>query len=646
MIMKHTLIISLISFCLGISELKAFQTNSGENVPLENFLISTNQDLLLAGDRLWFAIQLLSNHDDYKFSKLAYFEIYGPEGSLVHQEKLLLDQDRMAYGDFILPEDGLSGVYTLYAYTKWMTGFDHFPFAKKQILVHNPKVVQAESSPKIFTHVPPFEKGTLMLFHTGDKAEPIEIQDETGKSVALFEEVPGMSVFYTQVELSQKLQVLYQGQQVWLEPSEFLLDPKEMKLQAVGKEARWAKVITHTDWQILEELKIENTQEEISLSKERYEAYPHFFITVLDRSGEVIWTYRFSNPSSPQGNISSPNSLELGKGTSINLSGFASAVNGLLWVKIPEPQQAENLIQILEDPNWSNLEDPSRKFNLAYAISSGAKKEIETEYVPLLVYRPWSIQLSERYPELMQKKNFTFPVDQLFSEQEVNRKIFHEHFDFADQVSGLQSPFTSDITYRVGDYVAFNDLESFIKEIVVQAKFKKIRGSKEQEIRILDITNEKHNFKKRPLILVDFYEIKNLDELLNIPLNSIDRVEVFYDRKTIYQTNLGEPVGDGLLAFFTKNNDFALKNNIAKDRYILKDVNVSRKLPDQIAPARFDRHQVHLLKPQFFDPKIKFYRGRAKTAIPYLDYPGSLVLDFWTFEKGNYQRLQKNLRVN
>lgn len=646
MIMKHTLIISLISFCLGISELKAFQTNSGENVPLENFLISTNQDLLLAGDRLWFAIQLLSNHDDYKFSKLAYFEIYGPEGSLVHQEKLLLDQDRMAYGDFILPEDGLSGVYTLYAYTKWMTGFDHFPFAKKQILVHNPKVVQAESSPKIFTHVPPFEKGTLMLFHTGDKAEPIEIQDETGKSVALFEEVPGMSVFYTQVELSQKLQVLYQGQQVWLEPSEFLLDPKEMKLQAVGKEARWAKVITHTDWQILEELKIENTQEEISLSKERYEAYPHFFITVLDRSGEVIWTYRFSNPSSPQGNISSPNSLELGKGTSINLSGFASAVNGLLWVKIPEPQQAENLIQILEDPNWSNLEDASRKFNLAYAISSGAKKEIETEYVPLLVYRPWSIVLAEKFPELKHQENFTFPVDQLFSELEVNRKIYHEHFDFADQVSGLQSPFTSDITYRIGDYVAFNDLENFIKEIVVQARFKKIKGSKEQEIRILDITNEKHNFKKRPLILVDFYEIKSLDELLSIPLNSIDRVEVFYERNTIYQTNLGDPVGDGLLAFFTKNNDFALKNNIAKDRYILKDVNVSRKLPDQMAPARFDRHQVHLSKPQFFDPKIRFYRGRAKTAIPYLDYPGSLVLDFWTFEKGNYQRFQKSLRVN
>lgn len=646
MIMKHTLIISLIAFCLGISELKAFQNQSEEQIQVENFLISTNQDLLLAGDRLWFALQLLSNHDDYKFSKLAYFEIYGPEGSLVHQEKLLLDQDRMAYGDFILPEDGLSGVYTLYAYTKWMTGFDYFPFSKKHILVHNPRAVQTESSPKIFTHVPPFEKGTLMIFHTGAKAEPIEIQDETGKSVALFEEVPGMSVYYTQVELTQKLQVLYQGQQVWLEPSEFFLDPKEMKLQAVGKEARWAKVIIHTDWQILEELKIENTQEEISLSKERYGAYPHFFITVLDRLGKVIWTYRFSNPSPPQGNISSPNSLELGKGTSINLSGFASAVNGLLWVKIPEPEQAENLMQILEDPNWSDREDPSRKFNLAYTLSSGAKNEIETEYVPLLVYRPWSIVLTEKFPELKHQENFTFPVDQLFSELEVNRKIYHEHFDFADQVSGLQSPFTSDITYRIGDYVAFNDLESFLREIVVQAKFKKIKGSREQEIRILDVTNEKNNFKKRPLILVDFYEIKNLDELLNIPLNSIDRVEVFYERNTIYQTNLGDPVGDGLLAFFTKNNDFALKNNIAKDRYILKDVNVSRKLPDQIAPARFDRHQVHLSKPQFFDPKIRFYRGRAKTAIPYLDYPGSLVLDFWTFEKGNYQRHQKSLRVN
>jgi hypothetical protein len=646
MIMKHTFLISLIAFLLGISELKAFQDQSEEQIQVENFLISTNQDLLLTGDRLWFAIQLLSNHDDYKFSKLAYFEIYGPEGSLVHQEKLLLDQERMAYGDFILPENGLSGVYTLYAYTKWMTGYDHFPIAQKHILVHNPKAVQTEPSPKIFTHVPPFEKGTLMLFHTGDKAEPVEIQDESGKTLAVIEEVPGMSVYYTQVELNQKLQLLYQGQQLWLEPYEFLFDPKEMKLQAIGEEARWAKVITHTDWQILEELNIENLQQEISLSKERYDSYPDFSISVLDRSGEMLWNYKFSIPSSSGGNINTPNSLELGKGTGINLSGFASTINGLLWVKIPEPEQAENLMQILEDPNWSDLEDPSRKFNLAYALSSGAKNKIETEYVPLLVYRPWSIQLSERYPELMQKENFTFSVDQLFSEQEVNRKIFHEHFDFADQVSGLQSPFTSDITYQVGDYVAFNDLESFIKEIVVQAKFKKIKGSKEHEIRILDITNEKLNFKKKPLILVDFYEIKNLDELLNIPLNSIDRVEVFYDRKTIYQTNLGEPVGDGLLAFFTKNNDFALKNNIAKDRYILKDVNVSRKLPDQIAPARFDRYQVHLSKPQFFDPKIKFYRGRAKTAIPYLDYPGSLVLDFWTFEKGNFQRFQKNLKVN
>lgn len=646
MIMQHKFFIPLLALLLGVSELKALQSQSIENIPVENFLISTNQDLLLVGDRLWFTIQLLSNHDNYKFSKLAYFEIYGPEGNLVHQEKLLLDQERMAYGDFILPEDGLSGVYTLYAYTKWMTGFDHFPLAQKHILVHNPKAVQANASPKIFTHVPPFERGTLLLFHTGDKPEPVEIQDESGKSLAVLEEVPGMSVYYTQVELKHKVKVLYQGQELWLQPYDYLLDPKEMQLQAVGDAVNWSKVIAHTDWQILEERNIESGQKQINLNKQRYASYPDFTITILDGLGEVLWTYKYSNPSALTGNISIPNSLELGEGTGINLSGFASAINGLLWVKIPEPQQVENLIGVLEDPNWLKDGQNSREFNLAYAMTSGAKIEIEPEYVPLLVYRPWSIQLSERYPKLLIKDSFTFPVDQLFSEQEVDRKIFHEHFGLADQVSGLKSPFTSDITYRVGDYVAFNDLESFIKEIVVQVKFKKIRGSKEQEIRILDITNEKYNFKKKPLILVDFYEVKNLDELLNIPLNSIDRVEVFYDRNTIYQTNLGDPVGDGLLALFTKNNDFALKNNIAKDCYILKDVNVSRKLPDLVAPGRFEKHQVLMSKPQFFDPKIKFFRGRAKTAIPYLDYPGFLNLDFMIFERDKFQRIQKSLRVN
>lgn len=111
----------------------AFAQDERKSAELENFVVITDQDFYLAGDRLWFGGKLLKNHDSYRYSKLAYISIRDQEGNEILAEKMLLSDQDMIFGDFFLPENARSGIYSLVVFTKWMSGFADFPVAKKGI---------------------------------------------------------------------------------------------------------------------------------------------------------------------------------------------------------------------------------------------------------------------------------------------------------------------------------------------------------------------------------------------------------------------------------------------------------------------------------------------------------------------------------
>ncbi len=630
--------------------LRAQQVSEISKVELENFAVGTNQDFYLAGDRLWFSLRLMKNHSSYFFSKLAHLEVYDSENKLVHQEKILLDQGKQAYGDIILPENRKTGVYSMLVYSKWMMGFEGFPIAKKQFFVYNPGMGIEDYEPDLFLEVPPFPTANLGLFHNSDKSEPVEVLDMEGNTVTLIEALPGMKIYPSQINLDAPIQLVFRNKTFNVHPSPYQWDPVGFGLEKSDDSQGWAKLVSHTDWKILEEIDTDGASR-IALDKSLYGALDKFSMTVLDREGKAIWTYEYKVPKAPLGTMVVSSEVELGKRVSVDLSSFPHQTeSGFFWVKNPDPESLKDFAEVLHNPNWFPAGNPELSTNLPAALSSkpSGGGSLEREFLPMAPYKEWTYRISDANPLLLPQSSRGFPIPQDYAETELNRKLFHQYFGQAEDVSGLSSPFTPDIVYRIRDYVSFEDIESFMKEIVIQTRIRKNKTTREREFRILDVTDGKPNFNRKPLILVDFHRINSMDELLKIELNQLDRVEVYYNRNTIDQTNLGEMVGNGLLAFFTKNNDFSLKNNIPSERYFLKDLKVSRKFPDQSLNEadRTKKYEVNLLKPQFFDPLLKFNRGRARVQIPYLDYPGELLLETWVFENDNYSVLRRTIKVD
>lgn len=611
---------------------------------LENFVITTNQDLLLAGDRLWFVIKLIRNHESYLHSKLAYIEIYDSENNNIYKEKILLDSDKIAYGDIILPDNAIEGLYTMVVYSKWMSNFQDYPIGKKHFLVKNPTIESSAFKASFFYQAPPFRSGKLSIFHTSPSSENIEILDQDGNSLEILEDVKGSRDYYSTVAFDKPLQVIFQNETFKLDPSKFWWNPSDFILEIDDNEGQDFKVLTHTNVDLIEQFDFKKLAK-VSLDKELYQKYDKFQISVLDSQGTLVWEYEHNQFNVGGGNINSPLAVKTGRSFQINLQGFDhQSENASIWIKPSEPERVKKLLEVINDPNWRRVNSGSKSTSLATAINN-KKTDLEPEYVPMLVYRPWDVTAKETFPGNFKNDKIDIEISDEFLEWEINRKIYHQHFLQAEKVSSLGSPFIPDISYVIDEYVPFEDVESFLKNIVVQTRFRKNRKEKVKELRIVDITDDRVNFNRKPIILIDYYKAASLEELLRLELSQIDRIDVFYDRNTIDNTNLGELVGNGMLVFLTKQNDFALKNNKAKHEYFLKDVKVSRNPHDSVTPERFESHEVNLYKPQFLNPKVPMHRGRGKTNVPMLDEPASLTIESWVFYNNKYEVYTKTVQV-
>ena len=110
------ILITLIFFWSLVGKSQA-QKSQFAQTELENFVIQTDQEAYLSGDRLWFAGKLLKNHESYRYSKLAYISLLDGDNNKVHEEKMLLTSQNMVFGDIFIPENSPSGVYTFVIYT-------------------------------------------------------------------------------------------------------------------------------------------------------------------------------------------------------------------------------------------------------------------------------------------------------------------------------------------------------------------------------------------------------------------------------------------------------------------------------------------------------------------------------------------------
>lgn len=640
--MKITLTL-LFVFCIFL-QLPAYgQEKELSNLELENFVLITDQDFYLSGDRVWFAAKLLKNHESYRYSKLAYIAVLDALGNPVHQEKMLLTDTNMAYGDFFIPENSRTGVFTLVVYSKWMANFDDFPVAKKEFLVANPNAPRAQGEPAFFWEHIPFENAPISIFHTSDKTEIVEIQDKDGKTIEILEAVSPLKKTLSRVKPEAGYKIVFRNSIFVIEPQKWHWEPADYSLKSSAfDDSKKLKIITHSGWMILEEIEI--TQANTQFNKALYVDLSSFTVSVVDESNQLVWSYQVQLPAKTSGQMVVNSRGKVGDAMTLDLVGFPiQYLDGIVMAREEGETTISDFVDILNHPNWKNLSSASSNPNLVTSLSRAVETPLMLkDYSPMFDYKIWSTDINSQFKSSVKPANFSFSISDPLLESFLNRKVYREHFEIADEVVALQSPFQADKVYFIQDYFEFPDLEAFMKEIVPQVRFKKVKNQDYKDVFVANTDNQNVKFNKKPLILVDFYRPISLDEFWKLDMVSVERIELYYHRSTVQTTNLGEAVGDGLIVVYTKNNEYFLKNNLGKERYFLADVSVPRR-PDY---SDKNNQVISANALQFLDSGLTFYRGRSKSGNLKFDTAGSWLVEAWVFGNSGFERIQKRVEID
>lgn len=614
----------------------------------ESLSIITNQDIYFAGEKVWYGVKLLRNHDTYRFSKLIYVEIYSPQNEIVHREKLLLDPKEMTYADFILPDNLSDGEYRLFAYTQWMLNFPSYPIASKSVLV---KRFNSEESPSEEVQVYYSERDgdyrELVLFHTGSKPLLVEIENSQGRQEAVFEEVPPLKIFHTKIDFDSPKIVKWNKEQQKISPSPIRIIKNKIDIHPSVKPH---KVYAHTDLAILEELEEDFESYDIWTNTLPYERQESFQVSIFDQNNQLLAHQYFKKPVKKEMSLSAPISVSRGSSLNANIKSNSLTTNtAIAWIKSPEPAEISELMLVLNDPTWRKVGEASTKkgnyIKAVQEINQLERPKFNKEFLPLMEYNPLQKTLAQLKPELFTTNPLTnLPNFNDFTASEMNRKVFHEHFEYDLTVSVPVSPYRVDYTYDVQDYIGYQTTEIFLKEVVSQIKIRENKSSGKKEIRIFNPNKKRSDFKSLPLLMIDFHKVEDPAVLLGYDISQLDRIELIYEGATIDETNLGALSENGVVAFFTRKNDYQLKFNVPRSQYVLKELSVPRIMArEYIHPEASSK--VTLQKPQTWHPSIPLVRGKSQFSTKVLDEPGKMTLEAWVFDRMNATKIFTTVEV-
>jgi hypothetical protein len=630
----------LFTFCQSASFAQESKT---ANLELENFVLITDQDFYLAGDRVWFAAKLLKNHESFRYSKLAYIAVLDASGNPIHQEKMLLTGQDMVYGDLFIPENSQTGVFSLVVYSKWMANYDDFPIAKKEFLVANPNAPRAQGEPALFWEQIPFENAPISIFHTSDQTEVVEIQDKDGKTIEILEAVLPLKKTLSRIKPEAGYKIIFRNSSFQIESQKWNWEPSDFSLKsvAVGDQGK-VKVITHTAWMVIEE--IEGVQAKTQFNRALYQNLSSFTISVVNESNDLVWSYQVQLPVKTSGEMIVNSRGKVGEMMTLDLAGFPMQFqDGIVMAREEGEASILDFVEILNHPNWKNLTSSSIDPNLVTSFGRAVENPLMLkDYSPMFDYKIWSTDISSRFKSSVKPAKFSFSLSDQQLEPSINRKVYREHFEIADQVVALQSPFQADKVYYIQDYFEFPDLETFFKEILPQVRLKKVKNQVFKDVFVANTDNQNVKFNKKPLILVDFYRPVSLEEFWKLDMVSVERIELYYHRSTVQTTNLGEAVGDGLIVVYTKNNEYFLKNNLGKEQYYLADVSVPRR-PDYSGK---NSQIISASALQFLDSGLTFNRGRSKLGHLKFDTAGSWLVEAWVFGNSGLERVQNRVVID
>ncbi len=114
-------------------------------IPKEKVFLSTNTNVFLAGETLYYKIYCLLKEQNKlsHISKMAYVALVGKNNNVLFEHKLKLVNGTV-YSDFFIPASTKTGHYKLIAYTKWALNNLQDSFFEKELYIINPYILNEE----------------------------------------------------------------------------------------------------------------------------------------------------------------------------------------------------------------------------------------------------------------------------------------------------------------------------------------------------------------------------------------------------------------------------------------------------------------------------------------------------------------------
>jgi len=96
----------------------------GDSFPRENVYLHTDKDRYMAGDTIWFKAYLFSGGTSSELSTGVHVELFNANGRVVQRKYYPVFKGGFALGELECKDSLPEGLYTLRAYTEWMSNFD------------------------------------------------------------------------------------------------------------------------------------------------------------------------------------------------------------------------------------------------------------------------------------------------------------------------------------------------------------------------------------------------------------------------------------------------------------------------------------------------------------------------------------------
>lgn len=141
---------------------------SYQKIPQESIFLHYNASLNFAGEYIYYKVYCINTEEDNlsMLSKVAYVELISEDKKVIFKHKIELISG-MGQGDFLVPNNVVSGNYKLIGYTNWMKNGDIKRFFQEDIALINPYQSNQDTILNAVTN------NTIPLAKTRDSLNPI-----------------------------------------------------------------------------------------------------------------------------------------------------------------------------------------------------------------------------------------------------------------------------------------------------------------------------------------------------------------------------------------------------------------------------------------------------------------------------------------